>query len=79
MNPHGKAPYGFHWSGDVLEPDETEHQAIAQIVDYRDQGWPLRKIAVALNGAGLSPRHGETWQISSLASVVKRLAKQEPR
>src|SRR5713226_1235805 len=52
MNPHGKPPFGFRWSGDVLEPDEREQLAIAAIEDYRDQGWTLRKIAIALNGAG---------------------------
>ena len=78
MNPHGKPPFGFRWSGDVLEPDEREQLAIAAIEDYRDQGWTLRKIAIALNGAGLSPRHGKTWQPSSVASIVKRLKSAQP-
>lgn len=76
-NSLGKAPYGYSWDGDQLAPVEHEQAALAIIAEELAKGKSLRWIVQRLNGAGALTRHGGSWQVSSLAKIVKRLTSEQ--
>ena len=75
------ARYGFRFQGEVVDEngkksggtevmDESEQATIAKMKDWQSRGWTLRKIASALNVAGVPTRRGKPWKHSSVAEIL---------
>ena len=79
------APYGFRFDGEVTDEhgkksggtlvrDENEQAHIAKMRDWQSRGWTLRKIAAALNMAGVPTRRGKPWSHSSVQKILDTAA-----
>jgi site-specific DNA recombinase len=55
-----------------LVPNESEQLGLAKMVRLRAEGLGLRKIAAALDAAGVKPRSGSLWHPGSIARILRR-------
>jgi DNA invertase Pin-like site-specific DNA recombinase len=70
---YGSPGYGYKAQDRELVPDSEEQEAVARMVDLRDQGASLRAIAAALTAEGYKPRHGGQWHAQTVRRVLARL------
>ncbi len=71
--PGGPAPYGFrrvHPPG--LEPDPEEAPWVAQIHEWFQRGWSIRRITRELNARGVPSRRGGQWLVSVVVRILQR-------
>ena len=67
----GAEPYGYRLTDDgTLVADEVEQRAIGLVIAHRTAGWSLRKIAAALDAAGIRPRRGNRWHPQTVARIA---------
>lgn len=68
---YGAIPYGFSRYGDALQVIEMEFGMIRQIQDWHASGWPLRKIADALNEGRVRTKNGRRWHASTVRYILR--------
>jgi DNA invertase Pin-like site-specific DNA recombinase len=72
---HGKVynhvPYGFVRDGDSLVPLAEEQAIVSRIRALRADGWPLRRIAQALNGDAVPTKQGGRWFPQTVADILR--------
>jgi site-specific DNA recombinase len=72
---HGKVynhvPYGFARDGDALVPLAEEQAIVGRIQALRANGWPLRRIAEALNGEGVPTKQSGRWFPQTVSDILK--------
>jgi len=70
----GNIAFGFRLASDGqhLEPDPTEQAALNEILNLRQQGETLRRIAATINTRGHRTRRGTEWRLESVARVTKQ-------
>jgi site-specific DNA recombinase len=67
---YNHVPYGFVRDGDSLVPLAEEQAIVGRIQDLRANGWPLRRIAEALNGDGVPTKQGGRWFAQTVKDIV---------
>jgi len=74
----GTIPYGFRLGpDDRLEPDPAETVVLSQIAELRRDGLSIRRIAQALEAAGVRPRQGRSWSLGTLSRLAARIPKED--
>ena len=68
---YGAIPYGYSRYGDALQVVDLEFGKIRQIQEWHAGGWPLRKIADALNAASVRTKNGRRWHASTVRYILK--------
>ena len=72
---HGRVynhvPYGFVRDGDSLVPLAEEQAIVGRIQALRANGWPLRRIAEALNGDGVPTKQRGRWFPQTVKDILK--------
>ncbi len=72
----GCYPYGWYGvdtsHGRKTQEHPEEQATIRLMVDYRNQGMPLRAIAMALDAAHRSPRKAKSWSSATVGGILKR-------
>jgi hypothetical protein len=63
-------PYGFVRDGDSLVPLAEEQAIVGRIQALRANGWPLRRIAGALNDDGIPTKQGGRWFAQTVKDIV---------
>jgi DNA invertase Pin-like site-specific DNA recombinase len=73
----GAIPYGFRLAADGrrLLADEAEQPGLAMIAELRTAGAGCRRIARALNEAGVPTKKGAPWAVGSVQSIIGRAYK----
>jgi DNA invertase Pin-like site-specific DNA recombinase len=71
-----RIPYGFNLAADgtSLVESLTEQEAIRMVQALRADGATLRAIVERLNESGIPTRGGKPWKISTVHSLLERLA-----
>jgi site-specific DNA recombinase len=64
-------PYGFIRDGDSLVPLAGEQAIVGRIQVLRANGWPLRRIADALNGEGVPTKQGARWFAQTVKDIIR--------
>ena len=70
---HGAPPYGLRAENASLVEIAAEQAVIAKMLEMRSKGTMLKDIASYLNARGVATRNGGSWQISTVAAILKRL------
>jgi len=70
MQPYSPTPFGFDRICDLLVLNHDEQKVIEDILDLREQGWSLRRIAGKLNQDGVETKRGGFWFASTVRSVL---------
>jgi len=73
----GKIPFGsdLHADGETLVDNADEQAAIKHITALKDKGYSLRRIATALDTAGIRTKDGNTsWKHTSVKRILDRHA-----
>ena len=73
----GNIPYGYdlHADGETLVDNADEQSAIKHISALKEQGYSLRKIAGALDAAGVRTKDGNaSWKHTSVKRILDRRA-----
>jgi len=68
---YGAIPYGYSRYGDALKVVEAEFSLVQKIQNWQARGWPLRKIADALNGKKVRTKHGRRWHASTVRYILR--------
>ena len=68
---YGAIPYGYSRYGDALHGVDLEFGKIRQIQDWHTRGWPLRKIAYALNAARTRTKNGRRRHASTIRYILR--------
>ena len=68
---YGAIPYGFSRYGDALQVIDLEFGMVRQIQDWHAGGWPLRKIADALNAGRVRTKHERRWHASTVRYILR--------
>jgi site-specific DNA recombinase len=72
---HGKVynhvPYGFTSDGDLLVPLAGEQAIVGRIQALRANGWPLRRIAEALNSDRVPTKQGGRWFPQTVKDILR--------
>ncbi|HOF67810.1 MAG TPA: recombinase family protein [Candidatus Fermentibacter daniensis] len=68
---YSPTPYGFDRFGDILVINYDEQKIIEEILELREKGWSLRRIADHLNTKGIPSKSGRRWLHSAVASVTR--------
>ena len=68
---YNHAPYGFVREGDALVPLAEEQAIVCRIQALRANGWPLRRIAEALNGDGVRTKQGGRWFAQTVSDILQ--------
>ena len=71
MQPYSPTPFGFDRICDLLVLNHDEQKVIEDILDLREQGWSLRRIAGKLNQDGVETKRGGQWFGSTVRSVIE--------
>lgn len=64
-------PYGYVREGGQLIPLETEQKALSHMRQLRTRGWSLRRIATALEAAGVPTKQGTRWHPQTLKDILE--------
>lgn len=68
---YSPTPFGFDRQGDALVSSGEEQQVIQRIQAWRTEGWSLRRIAAALNEAGVATKNGgRRWYASTVGKIL---------
>jgi DNA invertase Pin-like site-specific DNA recombinase len=67
---YNHVPYGFCREGDSLVPVAEEQAVVARIRAHRLYGWPLRRIAGALNEDRIPTKQGSRWFPQTVKDVL---------
>lgn len=71
----GRPPYGYAVEGRTLAPHPREARVVERIFAlYLDEGEGIRRIAGALNAAGIQTRRGGTWSTGAVRTVLRNPA-----
>ncbi len=68
---YSPTPYGFDRVDDSLVLNYTEQKVIEEILELRERGWSLRRIAGKLNLDGVESKRGGQWFGSTVKSVIE--------
>jgi site-specific DNA recombinase len=68
---YNHVPYGFVRDGDSLVPLAEEQAIVGRIQALRANGWPLRRIAGALNDDGVPTKQGGRWFPQTIKDITK--------
>jgi DNA invertase Pin-like site-specific DNA recombinase len=78
---HGKVfnhvLFGFSRRGDQLLPVAAEQAIINQMRLWRANGWPLRRIANALNNEQIPTKRSAVWHPETVRNILARLPNNE--
>ncbi len=69
--PYSPTPYGFDRICDLLVVNHDEQKVIEEILELREKGWSLRKIANRLNVEKVPAKRGGRWFASAVRSVIE--------
>jgi site-specific DNA recombinase len=67
---YNHVPYGFTRNGDALVPLQAEQAVVGRIGLLRANGWPLRRIAEALNAEAVPTKQGGRWFAQTVKDVL---------
>jgi DNA invertase Pin-like site-specific DNA recombinase len=67
---YNHVPLGFVRYGDRLVENPDEMRVVSQIIELRNQGSSLAKIADILNGSSTPTKHGKRWYASTVSNVL---------
>jgi site-specific DNA recombinase len=68
---YSPTPYGFDRIENLLVINCDEQKVIEEILELREKGWSLRRIADKLNEAGICSKNGGMWFASSVRYVLR--------
>jgi DNA invertase Pin-like site-specific DNA recombinase len=68
---YAPTPYGYDREGDILIENAGELQTVAQIKEWRAQGWSLRIIARELNELGTPAKNGGRWHPGTIKYLLE--------
>lgn len=68
---YGAIPYGYARNGNVLHVNEAELEVVRRIQKLCTKGWPLRKIAAALNRKGVRTKRSRRWHASTVRYILR--------
>lgn len=68
--PYSPTPYGFNRTSDMLVINHDEQKVIEEILELREKGWSLRRIAASLNCREIRAKKGGGWRASSVRSIL---------
>jgi len=72
----GIAPFGYRFEDGDVVPVEAEQELLARILELRAEGLGARRIAAALNDAGLkNPRTGRFWSHGTVGDLLRTAAR----
>jgi len=64
-------PYGYSRYGDALKVVDMELDIIREVQEWHTRGWPLRKIADALNRRKVRTKRGRHWHASTIRHILQ--------
>lgn len=74
----GDVPFGFRARKGKLYADTEEQKAVALVLGLRKKGKSLRKIARALEDAGIARKKGsKTWHPAAVQRIIRRAERAE--
>lgn len=69
----GSIPFGYTVEDDRLVLHAEEQKAVRMVLDLHGKGLSLRKIARALEGAGIARKAGgRTWEATAVRRIIQR-------
>lgn len=69
-------PFGFRALEDGhVVADERQQATVGRVIELRDEGLSMQRIADQLNVEGRLTKHGHAWKAPTVARVLKRAAK----
>ena len=69
----GSIPFGYTVEDDRLVLHAEEQKAVRMVLDLHGKGLSLRKIARALEGAGIARKEGgRTWEATAVRRIIQR-------
>jgi predicted DNA-binding transcriptional regulator AlpA len=64
-------PYGFKREGRGLREDPFEQRVLAEMREWREQGWTAERIAAELNSCNVpTPKRGRTWYPTTIRALL---------
>jgi site-specific DNA recombinase len=69
---YSPTPYGFDRICSLLVINHDEQKVIEEILEHREKGWSLLRIANSLNRNGTTAKKGGIWYASTIRSVIGR-------
>jgi len=68
---YAPTPYGFDREGNGLAENPQEQETIAQIKEWRQAGWSLRRIVAELNRLAIPTKRGGAWAPATVKYLLE--------